>query len=199
MIDQAISPAAAEQARMDLSLAASMQERANRPRLLYVLAIVLVALATIFAVTRLTARQAAIAKLERTRANSNEVVTLVNKIKALQKTLAERGLDPNPRIASELEELARLSNAQLTGVVTDSTAPLTGSAGTINKLYKARFESQPAANLLQFLNVVAEDPKTAGVGLWSLEFTPGQPDPTTGQLGWNLNADFVRAERAGKR
>lgn len=199
MIDQQISPAAAEQARMDLSLAAGMQERSNRPRLPFIAACVLLAVAAIYAISGLTARQSALAKLDRTRASSNDVIALVNKIKTLQKTLAERGLDPNPRIASELETLARLSNAQITGVVTDSTAPLTSSTGTINKLYKARFESQPPAAILQFLGAVFEDPQTKGVGLWSLEFSPGQPDQTTGEVGWNLNVDFVRSERPAKR
>jgi type II secretory pathway component PulM len=199
VIDQPVPPAVAEQARLDLSLAAGMQERSNRPRLPLVAACVLLAIATIYAISQATARQSAMAKLERTRASTNEVIALVNKIKTLQKTLAERGLDPNPRIASEIETLARLSNAQLTGVVTDSTAPLTSSSGTINKLYKARFESQPPAALLQFLSAVFEDPQTNGVGLWSLEFTPGRPDPTTGEIGWNLNVDFVRSERPAKR
>lgn len=198
MIDQMIPPAVAEQARMDLSLAAGAAERANRPKALLYGAIALLAVACIYTLAGVSARQSSINSVAKARKASNEIIGLVNEVKRLQKSLAERGLEPNPRIGAELEHLASLSGAQITGPVTDSQVRESAVQGMAPRGYKARFDSQDPDHLLRFLNATIDAQETAGVGIYNLEMTPGRPD-ATGQVNWNLTVDFIRQERQMKR
>lgn len=199
MIDQNIPPSVAEQARLDLSLAAGAAERANRPRGPLYAAVALLVIACIYALTGLSARQSSLAAVSRERRRANEIIALVNEVKSYQKALAERGLDPNPHIGAELERLAGYSGLQISGQVADMPAPETAVAGMTPKGYRARFDNQDPAALIQFLNATIDAPEVSGVGIRNLEMTPGAPDPATGQVFWNLSVDFIRWERAFKR
>lgn len=199
MIDQVIPPAVAEQARLDLSLAASATERANRPRGPLYIALALLVVAGIYALAGISARQSSMSAVAKARRQSNEIIALVNEVKSFQKALAERGLDPNPHIGAQLEQLAGYSGLHLSSPVADTPAPETAVAGMSPKGYRARFDNQDPGALLQFLNATIDAPEVAGVGIRNLELTPGAPDPTTGQVNWNLSVDFIRWERAFKR
>jgi hypothetical protein len=199
MIDSGISPSTAEQARMDLSMAAGASERANRPRMMLYVAVLLLVIAAIYTLAGFSSRQAALGRVAKARKGADDMIKLVNQVKGLQKTLAERGLDPNPRIAFELEHLAQLSGLTLTGAVTDTPGTATGVAGMSQKRYTARFANQDPAALLQFLNVTQEAPETAGVEFARINLLPGSPDPATGQVLWNMDVDFSRWERQNKR
>lgn len=199
MLDANLPNSTVEQARLDLSMAAGAGERANRPRALLFGAVALLAAAVVYAIVGLGEREGALGRVETARKNADEVIRLVNQVRALQDTLAKRGLDPNPRIASSLEELARFSGTTLSGPVTDTPGTATGQAGMTQKRYTARFVNQQPDALLQFLNATQEAPETAGVEFARINLLPGVADPTTGQVLWNLDVDFTRWERQSRQ
>jgi hypothetical protein len=199
MLEHSLPPSTIEQSRLELTMAAGSAERANRPRILLYGAILLLVIATIYALSGVTSRQGALGRVAKARKNADDMIKLVNQVKGLQATLAGRGLDPNPRIAGELEQLATLSGLTMQGTISDQLGGATGQAGMAQRKYSARFINQDPAALLQFLNVTQEDPSTAGLEFARLDLLPGQPDPETGQVLWNLSVDFTRWERQAKR
>lgn len=199
MLDANLPNSTVEQARMDLALAAGAGERANRPRVLLFAAVLLLAIAVVYAIVGFSEREGALGRVATARKNADDMIKLVNQVRALQETLAKRGLDPNPHIGASLEQLAQFSGTTLSGNVSDTPGTATGQAGMTQRRYTARFVNQDPAALLQFLNVTQEAPETAGVEIARINLLPGTADPTSGQVLWNLDVDFTRWERQFKR
>lgn len=199
MVEQSVPPSTVEQAGLELSLAASSAERANRPRLPLVAAIVLLVIAVIYALTQFSARSAAIERVQSARRSSSTIVRLAGQIKALRENVASRGLDPNPFIAARLEELAHSCNLTPIAQITDTGGSAAGTPGMTQRKYTARFVNQDAGSLLQFLSATVEPPTDdlRGLEISRLNLIPGtEPDPYTGQIRWNMDVDFIRNERA---
>jgi hypothetical protein len=194
VLDQNISPSDAEQARLELTMAAAGAERANRPRGLLYLSLVLLAAAGIYALMGLSARSAAISKVAAARRSADEVIQMTNDLKTLQATLEARGVEYNPNVPNLLEQLAQEHRAEPASVVTEQTSGLSGP-NMIQKKYPMKFVNQSPDALLGFLDATQESPQTAGVEISRIEVKPGGPDATTGQVLWNMDVDFTRWER----
>jgi len=199
MLDTGLSQSTIEQVRMDLSMAAGATERANRPRMLFYGAVLLLAIAIIYALTGVTALRSSLSSVTKARKGADDIIKLTNDVKGLQETLARRGLDPNPRINVELERLAQLSGATSSGPITDTPGSNTSQAGMNQKKYSAKFSNQEATALFQFLNATLDAPETAGVEISHINLLPGGPDEVTRQARWNLDVEFTRWERQSKR
>src|SRR5207253_1956087 len=105
ILDQDISPSTAEQARLELSLAASGAERSNRPKLLLYIAVFLLVIASIYALTGLRARGAALGRVATARQQTYKLIELTNEVRELKDKLAARGVDYNPQMANYLGQL----------------------------------------------------------------------------------------------
>lgn len=195
MIDRDLPASEAEQARLDLSVAASTAERTNKPKGLLYFAIFLLAIAAIYAITGLTARATSLARVASTRESASRVIKLTGEVRQMQSSLTARGVDPNPRIGFELEELAKQKGATPATTISEDRSAAPSIANMQQKVYKARFVDQQPVNLLNFLTAVPQNPATAGVEINRLGIRPGTPDPATGEVRWNLDVDFTRWER----
>ncbi|MFN7021461.1 MAG: hypothetical protein ACK4WH_09060 [Phycisphaerales bacterium] len=193
-LDQPVPASVAEQARLELTLAAAGAERANRPRILIVGAWVLLAIAAIYAISGVTARSAAMSRVASARQQAAKTIQLVNEVKDLRSKLSSRGVDYNPQMAVFLDQLARDNQAQPVTAISE-----VGTGDTVatmqQRRYRASFADQDPVHLLSFLNATQESPLTAGIEITRIEVKPGTPDEVTGQVRWRLDADFARWER----
>ncbi|GEM_PF-2477024 len=193
-LDQTIPPSLAEQARLELNMAASGSERANRPRGFLYGAIALLIVASIYMLFGVRFRSSALARVEAARQQSGKIIELANETRALQSSLASRGVDYNPQMPIFLEQLAREKHAEPASAITEIGVG-SSVANMQQKKYRATFVNQDPEALLAFLNATQESPLTAGIEISRLEVKPGAPNETTGQVLWKLDVDFSRWER----
>lgn len=197
LLDQNISPSAADQARLELSLAAANTERTNRPRVFLVGAGLLLAIAVIYALTGVSARASALGSVAAARRQTSNVVELTTELRSLQKALDARGVEYNPQMPIFLEELARNNGAEPASAIREEPAG-TSIANMQQKKYRATFVDQDPAHLLAFVNATQTSPLTSGIEISRIDLKPGNPnnpDPATGQLRWRMEVDFTRWER----
>lgn len=191
-LDHDISASAAEQARLELSVAAAGAERANRPRILLVGAFILMAIAAIYTISGLTSRTAALSRVAKARTDAAATITLTNEVRDLQTRLAARGVAYNAEMGVHLAELARENGAQPDKAISEQGVG-DSSATMQQRRYRASFVDQDPAHLLAFLNATQESPLTAGIEITRVEIRPGTPDET-GQVRWKMDTDFSRWE-----
>lgn len=187
----------ADEARLELVMAASASERANRPRALVVLACIVLAGAIGYAVMGISSRSAAASEVASERSESQQVAQMVDRIRAQQAVQALRGLEPNSRIGPEIEALAESQGltADPAGkklVITESEVTGISVPGIVQRKYRAILVGQDPQAILNWLNLVQTSEQTRGVEISSLNMKP-EPQGTRG--AWNLDVDFVRWER----
>lgn len=197
MIDNTLQPSVVEQARQDLSVAASMRERANRPKIYLMGAFLLLAAAVIYVLVGLASRSSAQTRVASARRNADEIIGMVNRVKSLQETLASRGLNANPAMGSQLENLAKSFDVD-PGTISDASGTSSPAPGIIERRYTVTLVNQDPAAIFTFLNATQSDPTTAGVEIQSVSLRPGDPDPTSGLVRWGANIQLRRYERTAK-
>lgn len=197
MIDAALQPTQIEQARQDLAVAASMRERANRPRIYLVGAVLLLVVAAVYLLSGLAARSSAQGKVASARRNADEAITLVNRVQSLRETLSTRGLNPNPAMGAQLESLARSFQLE-PGTISDAGGTSSPAPGIVERRYNVTLTNQDPGAILQFLNSTQIDPQYAGIEVLSVSIRPGEPDPVTGLVHWTATVQLRRYERANK-
>lgn len=197
MIDNTLQPSVVEQARQDLSVAASMRERANRPKIYLIGAFLLLAAAVIYVLVGLASRSSAQTRVASARRNADEIIGMVNRVKSLQETLASRGLNANPAMGSQLENLAKGFDVD-PGTISDSGGTSSPAPGITERRYTVTLVNQDPAAILNFLNATQTDPTTAGVEIQSVSLRPGDPDPTSGLVRWGATIQLRRYERTAK-
>lgn len=193
ILDQDISPSTAEQARLELSVAASGAERANRPKALLYGAIFLLIVASIYTLAGLRSRSAALGRVAAARLQTTKIIELTNEVRELKDKLGARGVDYNPQMANYLGQLADDNHAQAASAITEAGVG-DSIANMQQKRYRAQFIDQHPESLLAFLNATQSSPLTAGIEIARIEVRPGTPDET-GQVRWKMDVDFNRWER----
>lgn len=192
--------AAQDQARIELAMAASATERANRPRGLVIIAGLLLVAALIYSLMGLSARSATHSRVESARSQTREVLKVVGRIKALQNQQATRGLMPDPRVAKSIEELAAAAGVKADASGKPLIVPeteVTGMAvpGIAQKKYAARVSGQEPKALLQWLVGVQSSGDTRGVEIFQLTLQPdGAGSMGAASTGWTMIVEFVRWE-----
>lgn len=187
----------ADDARLELVMAASASERANRPRGLVLLAGIVLVGAIIYAVMGISSRSAAAGEVATERSESDQVAQMVERIRGLQAAQALRGLEPNSRIGPEIEALAESQGlkADPTGkklVITESEVSGIAVPGIVQRKYRATLVGQEPEAILNWLNLVQSSEQTRGVEIFSISM---KPEPLGSRGAWNLDVDFVRWER----
>jgi type II secretory pathway component PulM len=186
-----------DESGLELLMAASAAERANRPRTLVVLAGLVLLAAIGYAVLGVSSRSAAAGAVESELRQTAELTRVAERIRALQAAQALRGLEPNSRIGKEIEDLAAEEGltADPAGrklVIGESEVSGQAVPGVAQRKYTAKMTGQDAAAILRWLNNVQTSDRTRGVEISALNLKP-EPQGTRG--AWNVDVEFVRWER----
>lgn len=197
MIDTPSTASQAEQARLELAIAAEQRQRANRPRGLVLAAGALVAIAAIALLMGLSARTAAQIELSSKRTALEKVRKAKATLEDLNRQVESRGLTPDPRMAGKIEAMAQASGVRLSGGVSDTTE-VGNAAGMVRRLYTATIQpgEDPGA-VMRFLASTQASDQTRWLEIDRLRFTPGTPMP--GKTAWNTDVRFARMERTEGR
>lgn len=182
---------------MELSVAASAAERANRPRLLVWLGALLVIIASVALGMALSARTAEGIRLGRASEVVRKLEDQKRDLEALSAQMKTRGLEPNPRMAATIETLASVgAGLQLQGGVSDSTETGNLPGGLMKKVYTVRLApGQDPAAVMNFL-AETQNPKMFNwLEISQLRFSPAHA-PGKGALdGMNVEVKFSRFEK----
>jgi hypothetical protein len=194
MVDTPGTSSASDEARLELAVAAAAAERANRPRWIVVLGVLLLIGATIYTLVQVSARTAAIIKVKGAREATAQVERVKAQLDRESAKLTSRGTAPNPLMAAEIENNAHHARVILAGPVTDSPAAPLSSIGMRQVTYRARAINQDPLSLLNWLNIVQQNSPTTGLEILETRFTPGA-GTANNTPGWNIDAQFTRWEK----
>jgi hypothetical protein len=204
-----------DSARMELTVTATSTQSANQPKFLIVLAIILLAGAMIYAITGLTARVSASARVQSAGDKARRVLALVEEVKLNATGPQETRYNPDPRLASKLEELAAGMSLKINGNISSGEgAAAAPFPGIQLKQYKALAVNQDPAVMLSWLAATQNKDEYPGLDIYTLFLRPGAtagggpstpPQPGAGPAtddaiydgGWNLDVTFQRWERKG--
>ncbi len=186
-----------EDARQGLTDRTALSARRNQPRYLVVFAGGLLAVAVVVALFGLSSRYSALSTLDAELARTKKVEGLVAEITSIrereQKSFADRSLDKNSKIYTEIERFAR--EVSLKDVrVDESPDPQGGAAGTKfqKRRYTANLTRQETDLILRWISRVTTE--LPGVQLATLDL---KPDIATveGKPRWQGSVGFSRWER----
>ena len=194
MIENAPSIQATEQARLELSVAASAAERANRPRHLLALACLALIGAVIYLGFGLFQRAGARAKIAGARDQARQITDALARLEAASAGAVNRGLDPDAYMNSKIQALANTAGLTLNGTVTDQEISGASVPGMQQKRYSASGTNQDPEAIFAWLNSTRIDSSVRGLELRQLQLRPGGLS-SSGQPGWSFDVDFVRWER----
>lgn len=187
-----------EQARLELSVAAAAAERANRPRVLVYLGVLLVVVALVALVMGLSARTKETLRLGRAREAAISLEKQKAELDALAAQVNSRGLAPDPRMAAALEALATVgARLQLQGGISDSTDGIGNlPGGMVRKVYTARVApGQDPASIMEWL-VASQDPENfKWLEISQLRFSPANAAGKGAMGGMNVEVKFSRYEK----
>ncbi|MBY0310751.1 MAG: hypothetical protein K2W85_01635, partial [Phycisphaerales bacterium] len=167
-----------EEARMELSMAASAAERANQPRWIVYLGVLLLIASCIFALWAWSQRSTALAQAERERLKTKRLVDLRNQLEVESSKLASRATIPDPRTGQHIEQLASTAGISTPPTVTDQLLGGASVGGMVQRKYTARLNSEDPLNVLNWLASTQTSPLTPGLEITRLVLRPGTPIPT---------------------
>lgn len=184
-----------DDARAELTSAATGAARANRPRWLMYLGALAVAGAVVYTGVALVKRVNAQQELAVVRSRFVEVKAEVDRLAAIKAADEAAGGDkarPDPRMADTITRAAT-ELGLVVGTVTEGDDSR-GSAvkGLKRKRYDFKLTNQPAEGVIGWLKRVTDT--QPGVQLHRLDITPA--DGNEGRPGWTVSVTFTRWERA---
>lgn len=196
MIDASppISSTAAGDARLELSVAAAASERANKPRWIILLGVVLLIVALIYCFITYNSRAAVISKVQFERKATAKITGLKILLDEENEKLAQRGTAPNPRMGQLIEQLASAMNVVLAGPVGDSSSTAMTQLGLQQHTYTARCINQDAGDVFKWLMATMTANEMPGLEIIRLAFHPGGPTAAN-TPGWNVDITFSRWEK----
>jgi hypothetical protein len=197
MIDTPSTTERAEQARLELAIAAGARERSNRPRTLVYLGVALVGVAAIVLLAGVSSRGAAQLELASRRADLEKLVKSRDELVALNRQIEARGLASDPRMAGKIEALAQAAGVRLVSGVSD-TAEVGNVSGMVRRIYTAQVQpgEDPRA-IFDFLASTQTSDQTRWLEISQLRINPAPPVP--GKGSWSVDVRFARMERTEAR
>lgn len=194
MIDQPQASGAADEAKLELSMAAAAAERANKPRWIVVLGSLVLAATVIFALVSWQSRASVVSKVRTEQDKTRKILELKNQFDGETARLNARGTAPDPRMGQHIERLAASHGITLTPPqVQDSTANVMSQIRMQQHKYNAKAINQEPRAVLEWLRTVLTSSDTASLEITRLVIRPGAATPS-GQPGWNIDVDFNRWE-----
>lgn len=177
MIDTGQSASNREEARMELSMAASAAERANQPRWIVYLGVLLLICSCVFAMWAWSQRSSALARADTERVKTKRLVDLRNQLEVESAKLASRATIPDPRTGQHIEQLASTAGISTPPTVTDQLLGGAAVGGMVQRKYTARLNSEDPLNVLNWLASTQTSPLTTGLEITRLVLRPGTPIP----------------------
>ncbi len=194
MIDAPTASSAAQDARLELAVAAAASERASKPRWLIALGVALLAVALIYTFFTYNARAAILSKVKDERKATARIVDLKNLLDQENEKLALRGTARNDRMGQQIEQLASAMNVVLAGPVSDSASAAMTQLGLQQHTYSARCINQDAGDVLKWLMAAMGALEMPGLEINRLVFRPGGATAAS-TPGWNVDITFSRWEK----
>lgn len=195
MIDPTTPSSPGDDARLELSLAASSNERANRPVWAIALGVVLLVIAIIYSLWAVSARAKVLLQVSSERAKVERLLKLKSTLDAESAKLSARASPPDPRTGQHLEALATAAGITPPPTVTDQ--PPIGSSGATalaQHTYTARVQNEDPQQILNWLVSTQSSPQTQGLEISRLVLRPGAAT-SEGTPGWNAEVNFIRWEK----
>jgi hypothetical protein len=191
------SSSVAEQARLELSVAASAGQRANRPMHLIALGGVLLAVATLYLLYHTMAWWSQQAALDAEVARTAKVRQIITAYTQTVEQANSRIFDPDPGVGAKLESLMEVASLPRVAVaVQDGLGTL--ARGAKQKTYSATLTDQDPEPVLKWIDLALHGGTVNGLTLASLDMRPGKP-MESGYIGWNVIVRFTRWERVESR
>ncbi len=188
---------AAEQARLELTVAASAGERANRPTFLIVGAGLLLAAAAVYTLISLVSWGGQRTALEREVSQTAQYREAIAEYKKTAEQAAARIFDPDPAVGAKLESLMDAAGLGRVPVAVEDGAGAIAK-GAKQKQYRATLTDQDPEPVLKWIDLALHNGAISGLSLAYLDMRPGKPMPN-GYIGWNVTVKFTRWERADVR
>lgn len=205
--------------RLELMMAASANERANRPTFLVVLAMVVLIGAIIYLLVGLKALWSADERVALANNSTQRVIQLVAQVKATTASPMEASLAPDPRLGAKLEQAASAIGLQLSGDIATSVTSASVGAGLQQREFSAGASNADPAMVLAWLVKSQDHKEFPGLHVYNITLSPGGKTPSAaprtppaGALsipqpgvhddaryagGWTLSVRFIRYERKG--
>ena len=189
----------ADQARLELAMAAASTERANRPRGLVILALLLFVGAFFYAVSGWFARSATLRTVEAERETTRRLDLAADRVDTLRAKQSSRGLAADPRVGKAIEELASAAGLKADAAGKPLVVPeseVTGLAvpGVAQKKYRGEIKGQDPTAIMQWLVGVQSSTETRGVEISMVTLMPDTVPAGTTSGGWSMTVEFVRWE-----
>lgn len=184
-----------DDARLELTMAAMRAERRNRPRMLLVLAALILVAAVVNLLWTFTKRATADAGLSRVSASLANVKIVVDQLK----TLEEKRLSPKYAIDNDMDGKLMRFASETIGLTRPEIQVRPGSSGVkgfTKRLYPGTITEADPAMLLRWVSEATDGrlPQFAGLEVETLTLKPGRT-LESGKVGWTLTVTFRRWER----
>ncbi len=173
MMEPMQTPAQRDEARLELGMAASAAERANQPRWMIFVGVLLLLGACAFTLWAWGQRSSALAAANAERAKTKRLVDIRNQLEAESAKLAARATPPDPRTGQHIEQLAADVGIGTPPTVTDQVLSGMSVGGMQQRKYTARLMSEDPLNVFNWLTATQTSPLTPGLEISRLVLRPG--------------------------
>ena len=188
------APGAADDARLELAMAAMRRERRNRPRALPMLALVILGIAVAYLIWTFSIRAAAATRLTRASASLANIQGVVAQLDAMEKQRSDPKYNPEIDMVGKLQRFA--AQLQLPRVEVRQTNPTTSVSvkGFTKRVYTTVVSDTDPALLLKWVAESTNGVNFPGLEVDMLKLTPGRTLEND-TVGWTLDIAFGRWER----
>ncbi len=203
-----LPPSSRADAAMSLVLAAAGAERRNRPRTLVLFAALLLAAAGIYALLSYRTLSAARGAIAFQQQQTRTIKDLDASITAIEEKEARLVFEPDPRVASKLEELGKEVGLENEMRVEQTSGSVAGTKNIARKVYTPK-AAPPASGALRSIEIaplvawltracdgsVVQGLMPTSIKIKALRTGPTDKPAGPGEADWELDARFSRIER----
>lgn len=180
--------------RLELSMAAARAERRNRPRLMLILASLILLIAIISVFWSFTARTAAHASLSRANSTIANIRGVVDQLEILEDKRLDPKYNPDSGMETKLQQFAvqvGLARPEVSAKDPNISAAIKGFR---KRVYSTVINESDPDLLMRWVAEATNGTSFPGLEVESLKLTPGRT-LESGKIAWNLDVSFRRWER----
>lgn len=193
MMDAPTPTTPSDESRLELTMAAAASERANRPRWIIVLGVLLLIVAGIFASVSFSTLAVAQKRASDDWKAAEDVRAMKDRLDAESAKLAARATAQNNRVVAQIEALAGAMGVTFAGQMGESEMAAMTQLHMKQRQYNVRTQNQDVENIFRWLIATQTSPEMAGLEITRLVFRPGGPTASN-TPGWNVDVQFSRWE-----
>lgn len=185
-------PNGADDARLELAMAAMRSERRNRPRFLLLIALLVLVVAVVNLLWTFTSRAAASASLGRATASLANIQGVISQLQTLDERRASSKYEPDNDMEGKLSRYA--VQLGLPRVEVAAKEPSSSLKGFRKRTYTAQLPEEDPALLLSWVTKSTDGKTFPGLEVEQFKMVPGRT-LESGKVGWTLDITFRRWER----